>query len=145
MPKPKSVDIVGKLTGPGRPSEYDPAFVAKVEEYIASCQDDAHGNVNLPKREGLAKFFLVTRQTLDNWSKEHPDFFDALERLDAEQKERLIDRSLSSRYNPTIAKLLLSANHGMAEKTESKDTLKAEVTLSSADKLIAEIDSSLKS
>jgi hypothetical protein len=108
----------------GRPSKYDPSFVQKVDEYLTKCKDKKIGmrglEVKLPKREGFAIFLRVTRQTLDNWSKEHPEFFDALSKIDLEQKERLINSGLSGAYNPTIAKLVLSANHGMADKIEEK-------------------------
>ena len=115
--------------GPGgRPSEYDPSFVKKVDEYLANAVDKViaipgtgfRTEVQLPKREGFAKYLGVTRQTLDNWSKEYPEFFDALERIDAEQKDRVINKGLSGDYNPTIAKLILSANHGMAEKSSQE-------------------------
>jgi hypothetical protein len=94
-----------------------------VDEYLTKCKDKKIGmrglEVKLPKREGFAIFLRVTRQTLDNWSKEHTEFFDALSKIDLEQKERLINSGLSGAYNPTIAKLVLSANHGMVEKSET--------------------------
>lgn len=56
--------------------------------------------------------------TLSEWEEEYPEFSRALSKIDKEQKERLINNGLSGDYNSTIAKLILSANHGMAEKTE---------------------------
>ncbi len=114
--------------GPGRPSEYDPSFVQKVDEYLATCVDaerEVKGKgegyaiiVRLPKLEGFARFLNVSRQSLNNWAEQHPEFLDALERIKIEQKERLIDNGLSGDYNPTIAKLVLSSDHGMAEKSD---------------------------
>lgn len=52
----------------GRPSAYDPAFCQVVEDALAQgfSLAVAAGDVG------------VTRQTLDNWTKEHPEFFDAV-------------------------------------------------------------------
>jgi hypothetical protein len=42
------------------------------------------------------------------------------------QRERLLYNGLSGDYNSTIAKLVLSANHGMSEKSEVDHTSKGE-------------------
>lgn len=113
----------------GRPTKYDPSFVKKVDEYLKKCTDKRVGNrlkVKLPKREGFAIFLGVTRQTVDNWGEEHKEFFDALAKIDLEQKNRLFDNGLSGDYNSTIAKLILSSNHGMAEKSEQDLTSKGQ-------------------
>jgi len=122
----------------GRPTDYKEVFIGKVDTYIEENQDvweefhktrgdksDSYERivkVNLPSREGFAKYIGTTRQTVDNWSKEHNGFFDALAKIDAEQKQRLIQEGLAGNYNSTIAKLVLSSNHGMAEKTETDHT-----------------------
>lgn len=134
--KPTKIDVVEELTevGPGRPSEYRPAFAAKVFEYLEERQDefyefhktrgeksdsyDRRVTVQLPTREGFAKFIGKSVDALSDWEKDHPEFSGALRQLDAEQKQRLIESGLAGDYNPVIAKLLLSANHGMAEKSE---------------------------
>ena len=91
--------------------------------------------VNLPTVEGFAAFIDVNKTTLYEWEKIHPEFSNALESIRAEQHKRLIDNGLSGDYNPTIAKLILSSNHGMAEKTENKTELSlAELIRSQASK-----------
>ena len=126
----------------GRPTDYEPKFCRKVDVYIGENQDiwtefhktrgiksdsyDRVVEVKLPSRDGFAKYLGVVRQTLDNWSKEHEEFLDALERIDTEQKLRLQNEGLSGNYNPTISKLLLSANHGVIEKSETDVTSKGE-------------------
>lgn len=52
------------------------------------------------------------------------EFLGALNKIREEQRSRLINKGLSGQYNPVIAKLILSANHGMAEKTETDVTSK---------------------
>lgn len=123
----------------GRPSEYDPRFIKDVERYLKLRQDqevdteasDKSGKtiystkikVNLPTIEGFAAFIGVNKTTLYDWERAHPEFSNALEDIRTEQHSRLIDNGLSGDYNPTIAKLILSANHGMAEKTDNTHTM----------------------
>lgn len=105
----------------GRPTEYTPLFVDKVQEYIDLNQDttgDGKLKVKLPTIEGFAVFIGVNKDTLYEWSKRHQDFSDALSILKTEQQERLINKALGNEYNSTIAKLILSSNHGMREKSD---------------------------
>lgn len=131
--------------GPGRPSEYDPAFISKVDEYLKQSQDEwtefhkTRGEksdsyervvkVKLPSREGFAQFIGKSVDALADWEKEHSEFGGALAKITIEQKDRLISEGLAGNYNPVIAKLLLSANHGMAEKTESKQEQSGTITI----------------
>jgi hypothetical protein len=106
----------------GRPPEYDPAYCDRVDEYIAQCKttrtEDGVLLVDLPKLEGFAKFLGHSRQSLNNWAEQHPEFLDALDRIKAEQKSRLIDYGLAGTYNATITKLVLSSDHDVREKSE---------------------------
>lgn len=117
----------------GRPSKFTPSIITKTYEYIQGCKDEffnyqkGFGNTDtyerrvmadLPTLEGLALHLMVHRDTIHDWSKKNKDFSDALEMLLALQKQRLIQRGISNDYNPTIAKLILSANHGMKERVD---------------------------
>lgn len=118
----------------GRPTKYSSNIIAKTRAYIASCVDevfeyhktrgeksdsyDRRVKVKLPTLEGLSLHLKVHRDTIHAWSKDHPTFSDALEELKALQSERLITGALSGDYNPLIAKLILSANHGMKERSD---------------------------
>ncbi len=65
--------------------------------------------------------------TIETYAKDEenkPEFFGALKWLKSEQKKRLLESGLSGDYNSTIAKLILSANHGMNEKTVQEQTHK---------------------
>ncbi len=118
-----------------RPIEYKEEYIAKVDEYLELCTDEdvqeltglsAKGTelyknkvkVNLPTIEGFALFIGVSKKSLYNWEKEYPQFLHALRKIEAEQQKRLINNGLSGDYNPTIAKLILSSNHGMREKSD---------------------------
>jgi DNA-binding XRE family transcriptional regulator len=102
--------------GMGRPSLYDDEYVEIVEQYISECGNKEE--YELPTIEGLARYIGVTKQTMLNWGKEHKDFLDALAKLKDQQAVELINKGLNNKVNPTIAKLVLSANHGMREGTD---------------------------
>lgn len=110
----------------GRPSEYSEEYIDKVDHYLAQCEDTLTERgklqVRLPTIEGFSIYLGVSKKSLYNWRDKHPDFLHALEKIETEQKERLLNMGLSGDYNPTIAKLVLSANHNMREKTEQDIT-----------------------
>jgi hypothetical protein len=118
----------------GRPTEYKEEYIKKVDEYLESHQDtevqvikgqsDDYTNyetklkVRLPTIEGFAMFLDVSKKVLYDWEKQYPKFLHALDKIRTEQHDRLIDNGLSGNYNSTIAKLMLSHNHGYKEKSD---------------------------
>lgn len=118
----------------GRPTKYNDQVVPKTLKYIEQCEDHFYDYVrsesdkgstqeqkvwaNIPTVEGLALEIGVHVDTLYEWAKHHPRFSEALRALVSKQKKMLIRGGLSGYYNPTIAKLVLSANHGMTERTD---------------------------
>src|SRR5690606_15926927 len=109
-------------------NKYDNKYIEKISEYIQKNQDEytefhrtrsksISGSdsferiirVKLPSIRGFAKFIGVSRKTIYNWRDEHPEFAEALEEINQEQLERLINAGLEGSYNPTITKVLLSA------------------------------------
>lgn len=121
----------------GRPTKYREEYIYKVDEYLSEHQDkelervglrneekgyekiDYVLKVDLPTIEGFALFLGVNKTSLYEWEKDHPDFSNALDKIRTEQQTRLINEGLAGNYNSTIAKLILSSNHGMKEKTET--------------------------
>lgn len=109
----------------------------KALEYLEQCKDEERRvvkqsnsekgyemfeiklQVKLPTIEGLASFLGVNKTTLYEWEKDHPEFSNALDQIRQEQAQRLINNGLSGDYNSTIAKLILSSNHGMRERVDS--------------------------
>lgn len=125
----------------GRPTDYDPIFISKVDEYLEACKDEEYDwtkstssgkvdseswehriKVHLPTMEDFALFINVSRSTVYEWKEKYKDFSDSLDKILIEQKKRLLNKGLSGDYNPTIAKLILSSNNGMKEKTEQDIT-----------------------
>ena len=113
-----------------RPTTYTEEMLSKTNEYLLLCEDtetERDGNrggteyklnVKLPTIEGLSVYLGVARDTLYEWSTKHEEFSDTLDSLRAEQADKLINNGLSGNYNSTIAKLMLSSNHGMREKSD---------------------------
>lgn len=109
----------------GRSTKYttDEDMIAKVDQYIESCvdtydPDTKQRTVRLPKIASLALMLGVSKETINQWEKQYPKFSDATDKVRALQEEKLLDEGLAGNYNPMIAKLGLSANHGMREKTD---------------------------
>lgn len=118
----------------GRPTEYKEEFIAKVDEYLKICEDeedefhktrgeksDSYDRIikaKLPTMYGFAKFIGVALSSVYLWKEKYPQFSEALEKVMEEQKERITNKAISGEYNPTIAKLILSSNHGMREGTD---------------------------
>lgn len=108
----------------GRPTKYDESILEKAQEYIDSCEDSGR-EVNLPTLEGLAYHLKVHKDTIQEWRKVHEDFSVLMGDLLAKQAKRLVNSGLSGRYNPTIAKVLLT-KHGYREGVETDITTKGD-------------------
>jgi len=125
--KPKGAKGSGECRC-GRPTDWRPEFVKEVDRYIAMSKDEFVGDdseekvkkVRLPTRRGFAAHLDVTTFTLDEWAAKYPEFSRALLKIDNEQEQRLLNSGLSGAYNSTIAKLILSSNHGYAEKSKQE-------------------------
>ena len=120
-----------------RPSKYRKIYSTKrLEDYLKECKDKyekavvqenlekgyrmykSRLRVKIPSYEGYAKFLGVHKDTLINWAKTNEEFSRALSTILEIQKQTLIERGLEGTYNPTLAKFLLSANHGLRESTD---------------------------
>lgn len=119
----------------GRPPIYNKQIISKAKEYLKSCKDEEVQkvkqeneekgyvmyenvfNVKIPTKGGLAVALNIARDTLYDWASKYKEFSDIMERLGAEQEERLINNGLSGRYNSTLSKVLLS-KHGYREGLE---------------------------
>ena len=127
-------------TNRGRPTKYTPDLVDKVYEYLDTCKQTVEDYVktdgeksqsyqriihaNIPKRTGLAGYLKVNQETLTEWGKIYPDFSAALDEVDRQQHDRLVEGGLNGDFSPVITKLMLSNNHGYREKSEVDNNVK---------------------
>ena len=101
----------------GRPTKYEnEVTLKKTEEYILNGFLQA-GDV-IPTKEGLSEYLGVACSTIELWAEKHEEFSGSFRALVKKQSRILQNMGLLGTFNPTITKLLLSANHGMNEKTE---------------------------
>lgn len=103
----------------GRPTKLTQALVDKAEQFVIDRRND---RTLLPTVEGLALELNISRDTVYAWSEGEPTeplakrFSDIVSNLKSAQAEKLVQYGLTGKYNPTIAKLILSGKHGYVEK-----------------------------
>jgi hypothetical protein len=102
----------------GRPTEYDPSFCEELDVYLLTTGKE---QTSLPTLQGFSLHLGFDSDTLNNWAKDHPEFFGTLKRLKEIQAKQLIDDGIygGKEVNATIVKLLLQNNHGMKERTDT--------------------------
>ena len=100
----------------GRPTKYQAEY--STEGYLDTFIEHCKEKEELVSVCQFAVYIRVTEDTLSNWSKAHPEFLVSLGQIKQISKSQLCSGGLTSRYNSTIAKMMLSANHGMHERTE---------------------------
>lgn len=128
--------VVVRVKHPGgRPTKYNDKMIQEVYAYLESVAEDEEYefhktrglntdtyeeklNVKLPTIQGLSLWIGCNIDTLHEWGKVHPEFSDALQDLKKVQHDKLIEGSMSGKYNSTIAKLMLSSNHGYVERKD---------------------------
>ena len=133
MPAPKGNKYAKGNPNSGRPTEYRSWMPKATLAYLHKHEDKISKNgkltCKLPTLQGLAvELGGVTMQTLHDWAKQSEVFSLALGKVVKAQHDRLVQKGLSGDYNSTIAKLILSSNHGYAEKTEQKHSGEIVVT-----------------
>lgn len=107
----------------GRPIEYKEEYTDKATEYLVKYEELGD---KIPSIEGFADYIEVSKKSIYNWCKKNEDniriasegFLHALERIKTRQGKVLQNSGLDGTFNPTITKLMLSANHGMREKQD---------------------------
>lgn len=160
MPKAKKEDT-------GRPTKYKEEYCEQIIEFfnkdpyeaieIEVTDDD--GNVRktvatdksgdpilkpcqLPTKEGFAISIGVHRETLINWAKAHPEFFDAIKTCEMMQENILVQNSLIKAYDKTFAIFTAKNVMGWSDKGQSDyinvDLSKCKTPLDKANKVVLE-------
>ncbi len=98
----------------GRPNELIDTL-KKAKQYLLG-EWQIVGDV-IPSVAGLACYTGKRRSTIYDYASKNEEFSDILEGILSLQENRLINGSLASLLNPTIAKLILT-KHGYSDKQE---------------------------
>ena len=100
----------------GRPTDYLPEY--STDDYFDKFKNHCEDEKSLLGMCSLAVFCKVTEKTLSNWAENHPEFLRTIGRVKQYSKNMLVNNGLNKKYSDRITRLLLSANHGVHEKTE---------------------------
>ena len=130
------MDKVKKHPG-GRPTKYKTEYAN--EEFISKYIKFRKDSNLLVSLCGLAVYLNVCEETLQEWKRVHPEFSVSLGIVKQESKDMLMNKGLDSSYNSTITKLILSSNHGMAEKSEHLHDVSFTQALSKATKGVEDV------
>lgn len=114
---------------PGRPTKYTEDMPQRLSAYFTEKEPfeieiDESGKAKLkPNKLPTIERFAIEQgvhiDTIYEWASKHQIFSEALRMAVAAQKDMLIQGGLSGAYKDTIARLILSTNHKMSEKTET--------------------------
>lgn len=104
---------------PGRPTKYNKKIEQDALDYVTRLEELGHV---IPSRAGLCCYLGIAKSTSYEWEKEHPRFSDALRAVEVMQEHMTLNGSLANQLNSTIAKLVLSNNHGYTEKSAVDNT-----------------------
>jgi hypothetical protein len=99
----------------GRPTKYKEEY-CDVSAYLLKCKEEE----KLPTICGYAIYRGSPEKTIYAWAEKEEKFRKSLDFLLTFQKEQLLNMSLKGDYNSTIAKLMLSHNHKMIEKSATE-------------------------
>ena len=108
----------------GRPTDYRPAHVHKVWDYLKTCGRE---QTKLAKLVDIAYLLEVNENTITQWAKKYPDFSRAIMAVKQMQKRQLMDDSFygGREINSNIGRFLLNVNHGLVETSRFEGEITA--------------------
>ena len=144
MPYKKGENPDGNHAG-GAPSYYEDKYCDDVDEYLESC-DDLDGSfitfegdkgtgyqrkvdVDLPSQEGFAEFlrnkYEKSRKynvgTFWNWEEKYPEFLQATTRIRTVQAIKLMNGTLSGKYEKGMAMMILKSQSRHYQPTDKAE------------------------
>ena len=99
----------------GRPSKYNADLLKQAENYMLGGWKEV--NDTIPSLAGLACYLGLSRETVNAWSNEKPEFSDITRGILALQERELINRGLLKEFDSGISKLVLG-KHGYSDKQQ---------------------------
>lgn len=124
-----------------RPTKYSPKFTDELLKYFSDKPYKLMGQgaqrrpvaSDFPSLAGFASKIGVHRETLLEWSKEHPEFSDAYKRAADLQENWLIINGLKGLVSSNFGTFIAKAVCGMRDKQPGEDSINIQITL--ADRL----------
>ncbi len=112
----------------GRPTAYDPKYCDEILEYFSikpyEKTDGKTEVADLPTFAGFAKTIGVHRDTLNEWTNEHPQFSDAYKKAKEIQEDFLVINGLRSNINTAFGIFVLKNCHNWKEKQPGEEDRK---------------------
>lgn len=119
----------------GRPTKYRKEYCDEllkffnIDPYFETpiTYTDKKGNVtekvnfiaaDLPTLAGFAKKIGISRDTLNEWTREHPEFSDAIKKSKECQESILTTNALRGDYNPAFSIFFAKNNMGWKDRTD---------------------------
>ena len=107
-------------------SKYKEEYCDLIVSWFSKMIEDGE----IPTLEDFAVDVLdITPLTLDHWAEKFPLFKVAKEKALAKQRSLLVKGGLSEKLNPSFTKFVLSACHGMREKTETDSSITLNIAM----------------
>jgi len=108
---------------PVRPTKYEPSYCINMLDFfsIDVFSIDKLGRKKLNRFPTFERFAItigVTHRTLQNWNKEHDEFFRAYEMCKDLQKALIIEGGMTGDYNAAFAKFVAVNVTDLKEKIE---------------------------
>jgi hypothetical protein len=117
----------------GRPTKYKPEFCKKILKYFnIKAGDDVvleSGEKkwfpnSLPTLAGFACEIDVCRDTIHEWTRNYPEFSDAIKRAKEHQERILVENGLRGGYAPSFAIFTAKNIVGWKDKSEVDHTIR---------------------
>lgn len=120
----------GNPSNPGNDfaSKYKEEYCDKMLKFFEECEEEER----YPSFSKFARSIGVHESTLYIWADKYPSFRNTKTECEAIQRDLLVNNALIEKFNPAFTKFLLSANHGMSEKTETDSSITLKVAMNKA-------------
>ncbi len=117
----------------GRPTDYDPKYCQAILDFFnvdptretmktittkngTVIEEESEIATKMPFMVDFCDKIGISRSTLHNWTREHPEFMDAYTRAKEYQERHLVNNALLGNYNPGFAALVAKNWLGWKDK-----------------------------
>ncbi len=111
----------------GRPTKYDPAYCQMVEEIMGQGYS----------LTAFAGHIGVSKETVYNWTREHPEFLGAVSRARPKRLAQLERQLLAGETGPKVTAFMFALKNADADEWRDKQSVESTVTVRHEDALKA--------